>query len=386
VTVAADPIRQLAGVVDAVCATDPAVLGAGDTLVALHRQLERLEAAATRATAAFDAGRSWEADGARSAAAWVSTRCRLPVTVARRRVRVGRSLRSMPGVEVGWLAGDLGAAQVNLLADARTPATAECFARDEPLLCGQAADLTYRQFARVLAYWAQRADPDGADASAEAQHSARRLHLSRTYQDGWVLDGLFDPVNGSIVSRALGRIEQELFAADWAEAKEVLGDAVCAEALARTPAQRRADALVEMARRAMAVAPGARLPEPLFSVLVGYETFAGRICELADATVVAPGALVRWLEEAWVERVVFDAPDRVRSVGVRRRIFSGATRRAVQVRDRQCYSEFCDVAADGCEIDHIQPWAAGGLTVEGNGRAACGWHNRHRHRPSGPSP
>ena len=85
-----------------------------------------------------------------------------------------------------------------------------------------------------------------------------------------------------------------------------------------------------------------------------------------------------------MERVVFDGPDRVTNVGVRRRMFTGATRRAVEVRDRECFHEFCDVPADDCEIDHVEPWAAGGLTVDDNGRPACGFHNRLRHRPPRP--
>ncbi len=60
------------------------------------------------------------------------------------------------------------------------------------------------------------------------------------------------------------------------------------------------------------------------------------------------------------------------NVGVRRRLFAGATRRAVEVRDRQCFSQFCDVPAEHCQIDHIQPYADGGLTTEANGRPACG--------------
>jgi len=115
---------------------------------------------------------------------------------------------------------------------------------------------------------------------------------------------------------------------------------------------------------------GSRLPEPLFTVLVGYESFAGRICELAKGTVVAPGSLVRWLGDAWVERVVFDGPDRIRNVGVRRRIFTGATCRAVELRDRECVHEYCDQPAEDCEIDHVEPWAAGGLTTEDSGRPA----------------
>src|SRR5207302_10037148 len=99
----------------------------GETIVALHRQLARLEAVATRATAAFDAGRSWEADGARSAAAWIGIRCHVPTSAARRRVRLGRELRHMPAVEAAWARGDIGEAHASLLSRARTPKRAEAF-------------------------------------------------------------------------------------------------------------------------------------------------------------------------------------------------------------------------------------------------------------------
>ena len=122
------------------------------------------------------------------------------------------------------------------------------------------------------------------------------------------------------------------------------------------------------------------MPEPLFCVLVDYETMAGRICELANGTAVTPGSLLRYLNDAWIERVVFRSPSRVIDVGVRRRLFTGATRRAVQVRDRECFHEFCEIPADDCQIDHIEPYAAGGLTTQDNGRPACGYHNRDRHR------
>src|SRR5205823_6146382 len=217
---------------------------------------------------------------------------------------------------------------------------------------------------RALAYWCQRADPDGTEQRASAELDARRLHLSQGFGGTWVLDGVFDPVGGAVPEGALGRIEADLFQADWAEARARAGGGVCAADLARTPAQRRADAMVEVARRARALLPGARLPEPLFCVFVGYETLAGRICELANGTVVTPGSLLPWLGEAWAERVVFDGPDRIKNIGVRRRIFTGATRRAVEVRDRECYHEFCELPADDCQIDHVQPYAAGGLTVE----------------------
>lgn len=372
------PVQTLRAVIDELAASDPAQLADRDSVVSLHRELERLTAVTTRVVAAFEARREWEADGARTAGAWLSVRCRMPVAAARRRVHLGRALRSMPACEAAWLAGEIGEAQAALLAAACSPATAACFERDETMRVEQATTLRYAHFARCLAYWRQLADPDGAEDDAESQHRGRRLHLSKTFGGTWALDGRLDPVSGAIVAKALERIEDELFADDWAEAKARRGDDLRASDLRRTPAQRRADALVEMARRAGAVPAGARLPEPLFTVLVGYETFAGRICELGDGTVIAPGSLTRWLGESWVERVVFDGPDRIRNVGVRRRLFSGASRRVVEVRDRTCFHEYCDVPAEDCEIDHVQPWSEGGLTTERNGRAACGFHNRAR--------
>lgn len=86
-----------------------------------------------------------------------------------------------------------------------------------------------------------------------------------------------------------------------------------------------------------------------------YETFAARICQLDDNTVIAPGQLLAGLTRADIERVNFDGPSRVIDVSQRRR-FTGAVRRAIQVRDRHCqHPSGCDIPAPGCDIDHIQP-------------------------------
>ena len=137
---------------------------------------------------------------------------------------------------------------------------------------------------------------------------------------------------------------------------------------------------MELARRAGTVPADGRAPEPLFTVHVDHPTLAGRICELAGGTVVTPGSLLPWLTEARVPRVVFDGADRVLGVGPQRRLFTGAERRAVEVRDRTCTNRYCDVPAERCEVDHVVPWALGGPTVADNGRLACGYHNRLRER------
>lgn len=373
-----DPISELAAVLDRLCAADPQTIADGESIQALNRQMERLAAVTARATAAFDAGGAWRDEGARSAAAWIATRCRRSLTAARKQVRTGRTLRDLSATEQAWLDGDVGRGHVEPMVQTCRRVAAEVMRRDEAQLVDQAKQMGVRSFQRLLAYWEQAARPDGVEEDAEAQRGARRVHLSQSFEGMWFLDGVLDPISGEIVAKTLEMIEHELFRADWAEAKAVHGEETCSAHLARTPAQRRHDALVEMARRARGIGPRAKRPRPLFTVLVGYETFAGRVCELASGTVVTPGSLLPWLAEAEVERVVFDGPGRVIDVGQRRRLFTGATRRAVEVRDRMCHSEFCEVPAEECEIDHVRPWAQGGPTTVENGRPACGHHNRHR--------
>lgn len=289
----------------------------------------------------------------------------------------------MPATEAAWLEGDVGEAAVAVLAELRARVGEEAFDPDEGMLVGHAHALDDRSFRKAAAYWLQHADPDGVEQDAQAHRDSRRLHFSQSMEGMWYRDLVLDPINGAVVANALKEIDQELFEADWSEAKNRVAEGVKVADLARTPAQRRADALVELARRAMAVPEGARMPAPLLSVFVGYETMKGRVCELANGTVVSPGSLLPWLEGAYVERAVFAPPDRVSSTSVRARFFTGATRRKVELRDRECYSEFCDQPAAECDIDHIHPHALGGLTEEGNGRPACSFHNRWRQKRSG---
>jgi hypothetical protein len=114
-------------------------------------------------------------------------------------------------------------------------------------------------------------------------------------------------------------------------------------------------------------------------VLVGYETLHGRVCELADRMVVTPGSLLGWLDSAYIERAVFGLDGRV-EVSATARLFTGATRRAVEIRDRGCVHPYCDRSTLHCEIDHIIPYAHGGPTTQENGRVLCGYHNRLRNQ------
>ncbi|HEY2215377.1 MAG TPA: HNH endonuclease signature motif containing protein, partial [Acidimicrobiales bacterium] len=149
--------------------------------------------------------------------------------------------------------------------------------------------------------------------------------------------------------------------------------------LRRTSAQRRADALVEMAIRSQMAPADGRRPEPLFSVLVGLPKLLERMCQLENGSPIAPGALFPWMDSAYFERAIFTPGTRL-EISIQSRLFTGATRRAIELRDRQCTHEFCEEPAINCQVDHIQMYSQGGLTTQENGRLLCGFHNRLRNQ------
>lgn len=346
--------------------------------------LRLAEAAHVAAVARLDVSGAWAPSGARSAAHFVGWKGHLPLPRARALQRCGRQLRELPATAEAFAAGRISVDHVRLLAHAHGTAP-EAFEADEARLVEAAATLLFSSFETTIRYWVHRHDPDGAAADAASQHAQRRVDCSETFEGTVVIDALLDPVTGAIVARELARLEQELFEADWAEARDRLGDAATAADLARTPKQRRADALRLMAERSAAKPADATEPRVLLQVLVGHESVE-QLCELSNGTVLFPGLLLPVLRYADVERIVFDGPSKVIDVGVRRRLFTGATRTAVHARDRGCTHPSCDEPLDRCQVDHVVPWSRGGLTIQTNGEDKCGFHNLHKgDRPPEPA-
>jgi hypothetical protein len=102
------------------------------------------------------------------------------------------------------------------------------------------------------------------------------------------------------------------------------------------------------------------------------------------ASALAAGDLspdhVDWLGAAndGARRVVFAEHEPMLVAQCRQlRTFTGALRRAVQVRDRHCqHPAGCDVPVDDCDVDHTVPYANGGPTSQFNGRLQCPTQNR----------
>ena len=173
------------------------------------------------------------------------------------------------------------------------------------------------------------------------------------------ISGELDPVGGQVVSGTLEAIADELAGVHPELDRSAL----------------RALALVEMARRAMAVPPGAKPARILANIACGEGAFA-RLCELADGTIIHPGHVVPYLGALDIRSILYDAANRAVAVSFRR-TFVGSLRGVIEVRDLHCqHASGCDEPIDVCDVDHIIPVCHGGVTSQDNGRLMCTYHNR----------
>ncbi|HEY1831583.1 MAG TPA: DUF222 domain-containing protein [Acidimicrobiales bacterium] len=364
---------------DELMAVNAMELSDRETVVELERLTSQMEAVVCRSVGAFERRGAWGAEGAKTIGHWIAGICLIPRSTANRQAALSHAIEGLPAFTEAWGKGEVTAAHVETVGRLHRPDTEEALKRDEEELLQQAKELPFHHFRRYVSYWEQEVDQFGTEWDASAQRAARDVSLYRCDDRMWKGKLTLDPISGAIVENELRRLEYELFKSDWAEAKERLGQDPKHLQLARTGTQRRADALVEMATRSGTAPKDGRRPAPLFTVLVDYPTLRGRICELSQGMPITPGSLLRWIDQAYVERVVFGLGKRI-EVSEQARFFSGATRRALEVRDRECSHPLCDESADRCEADHIQPFSEGGLTIEENGRMLCPFHNRLRNQ------
>jgi hypothetical protein len=76
----------------------------------------------------------------------------------------------------------------------------------------------------------------------------------------------------------------------------------------------------------------------------------------------------------------------VLDLGHARRLFTGPSRTALDLRDQGCTTLGCDLPPAVCHAHHDQPWSRGGPTNPANGRLLCPQHHRLAHDPATPSP
>ncbi len=380
------------------------VAAATDTLRATSDQLRLV---LSRLLAHVEADGRWAASGsARSFPDWVARRGGSSVGTARRETALGKALATdLPGTRSALADGRLSLehaqvlAQVAATSDARRAALAGPRAdRNEEHLVRAGEQMGVDEFRRTVRRWAAAVDT----ATHEAEHAAavdrEGLHLVRR-RDGVEVQGFLALESADLLATAL-RAASGVPAADDP----------------RSPEQRRAAALTQLARIALnggLAGAGKALVRPHISVHVPFGTFAlltarddgapggvapggstaghrlslegpggtlGAAAELDDGTPLPLSVLARLACDAEITRVVLGPDSEPLDVGRTQRTYTGAQRRAVIARDRHCQYPGCGAPPVLGEVHHVRWWSRGGATSVENAVLVCTFHHHVVHR------
>ena len=290
--------------------------------------------------------------------------CKMASGAAAASINVGEQIERLPASRAAVEEGRIGFAHLNLLAR-----TAEFVGEDfqeRPLLKkAQANHVT--AFSRICSHARHAADPARFAEEERQRHEDRTLEMSTRSEDGTVfLRGWFDAEGGAHLRTAIESLSQPLPNDD------------------RLVHQRRADALVEIAR---VVLDEGRLPErggmrPHLQVTATLETLLGLpgapAAELEGSGPISTEMLRRIAGDCSIRRLLLDENSLVIDVGRERRLFRGATRAALDIRDGGCVWPGCTRSIRFCQADHEIEWWNGGETNAANGRLLCRYHHRLR--------
>jgi hypothetical protein len=399
----------------------------------LDRKVRSLE---VRVVDAIGAGKLHEPDGHASPRVMVAHANRLSEAEGMRRDRLARMLADMPSVRMGLALGRIGRCQGDRLARVYVnPRVQGEFVKIDEQVARLAAMLTYEELDRRLTNWVRQVDEEGTADRSRRAHEDRRARLVQDFDGGWELLCLVGGLTGAQMHAIFRAFVEAEFQADWAEAREVHGDATTVAHLARTYDQRDADAIArifEFAANALAATPGGA---PIHTTIVmDHETFerearraAGATveprpvpdlgplpsdddeppcadasdegtdedtdedtdevalrphlgrefrCETLDGHPIDPTEAFANALVGRMRRAVVGWDGVVTDMSGLHKLFTGPLRQAVMLTHTRCYWPGCTVKVHHCQADHLEPRRNGGRTNPGNGGPACGRHNR----------
>ncbi len=363
-------IASLHATVDAIVAADPTGESLDDLAGAieqLHILGNKVDAADMRLLGAYDAAGGAQIAGHRTTGDWLAKTTGITSGAAGWRVHTARALRD----DLTDTAKQLGRGAISLehvraIRGARR-ILGEDYANIEATVAGIAARHTPADLRTILEVIIQQYRPEIHDDLAEHNRSRRKVDLSPGLDNTWILNGLLDAATGQALAAAF-----DLYAAPTGPDDT------------RTPGQRRADALAEIATRStddtdrptgLGHVTITVTPDQLSSRL-GVRWPSGLLmsrAEVAEHTCTANLTLVVGLTADQVHWQPL-------AVGFAERYATKAQRAALAVRDGNgCIHPGCTVPAHRCIAHHIRPWNQGGPTDLPNLVLVCRYHHRRVH-------
>ena len=372
-TTATDPDTALDGLrcqVDQLLGMDPAEWTLDQlqrTILDVHTLTQQLAAVQAKALASFDTRGGAQLAGHRTTGDWVATSTRTPAGHAGWWVHTARALRDvLPETATALADGAITIDHVRAIraahrtiGDALTTCedTVVAFARDH-----SAKDL--RGFLDVLV---QNYRPDDHDNDAEAARTKRHARLSASLDGWWHLTGFLDPATGAALAAALDVYADKTSPDDH-----------------RTAGNRTADALAEIAHKALAPIDRPSglghitltlTPDQLATGL-GVRWPSGLLASRTDVHTTACSAKVTYVVGIPTDPIHWQPL----AVGFAQRYATKAQRAALAVRDGSgCVYPGCTVPAHRCIAHHIRPWDDRGPTDLTNLVLICHFHHRTVH-------
>ncbi|MGH8905995.1 MAG: DUF222 domain-containing protein [Egibacteraceae bacterium] len=294
-------------------------------MVDLTRHPDRLDGLCTLAIAAHDRTQAWKADGCRSEKQWLAARCRTSIGEAAGRAETARRLARLPETAQALAGGAITPAHARVAAKAARDLPAEAVEGLDRLVAEQGAQTDAGQLRAKIDDYAHRVAPESLESRQERAWATRRLNVTRTGDDGALLEAKLDKVGAETVLAALAPL-----AAPHGEHDE------------RTAEQRRADTLVELARRSLnhGGLPDTGGVRPHMTVIVDLPTLLGQPGAAAarlDRLGAICGETARRLAcDAAISRVIVNGPSQILDAGRATRTVTPAQRRALVVRDKGC--------------------------------------------------
>jgi hypothetical protein len=225
----------------------------------------------------------------------------------------------------------------------------------ERILTHVAPEIAEAALARALARAEQRAAADRG-LTFSVQRDLQRTRLS----------GYLSAEGAAIVAAALDPLAKPRLA----------GVGVRDE---RSAAQRRADALVELAQTSLALdgAPEAQRGRAALTVTVSFDALRQQLGagQLDTGQALSPAAVRKLGCDALLIPAVLGGKGQVLDLGRAQRTWTGPARRAIILRDRGCVFPGCDRPPAWCDVHHLTHWADGGGTDLCNGALLCGFHH-----------
>jgi Domain of unknown function (DUF222) len=338
----------------------------GAVLAEAFRFMDRLNAKLLAAVGEHDAAEVWRNDGATSMTAWLRHHTGRSGRDAARCAKTARRLRVLPVTAGAYRDGALSGGQIQAIVANLQDRSVGLFARHEAELVPELAKLSVAEAAIAMQDWARRAHAVLGDA--EPPLPERSLHLSRILDGRRELSGSFDPEGGAVIATAVR----------LAASRDVEGEP------ARSPAQRRADALVDVCRHFLdhqQQRRGGRHRPHLNVVATLDDLQLGRHGRLVDGTPLDATTLQRLFCDTGIHRVVTDGRSSILDYGTTTRTVPAPLYNALVIRDRHCRYPGCARPPNWTEAHHVRWITHGGATALDNLVLVCTRHHHLLHTP-----